>query len=110
MNAQTIRSMMTSFQDNSWSGISKNLTVNQCLAAIKTGTYQSTVTRLRAYLRDKQPERYDQEKRKLPAVTFSATFKEKRNRGSVAIYNQLLVLDVDKIDAQRMGEVKGIFS
>lgn len=109
MNALTIRTMMTSFQDNSWSGISKNLTVGQCLATIKTGTYQTTVTRLRTYLSNKQPDLYDQEKRKLPAVTFSACFKEKRNRGAVATYNQLLVLDVDKIDLRRMEEVKVIF-
>lgn len=109
MNWDNILSLETSFQANSWSGISKQIQVDQSLEMIRNGKYSPLILRLRKYLDKGEKETYDQEKRRLPAVTFSANFKVKRNRDSISHYNQLLVLDIDKLESEQMVYLKGCF-
>ncbi|MCA5005991.1 hypothetical protein IPZ78_12605 [Sphingobacterium sp. WQ 366] len=45
----------------------------------------------------------------MPAVTFSASFNQKRNRSSISVYNQLLVLDFDKLSKELMEDLKSHF-
>ncbi|MGG5902599.1 BT4734/BF3469 family protein [Sphingobacterium daejeonense] len=109
MISKTFSSITTSFQKNSWSNLSDLLTVEECLLRIKTGTYQAQVETLRKYLAEGDTEYYDREKRRLPAVTFSASFNQKRNRSSISVYNQLLVLDFDKLSKELMEDLKSHF-
>ena len=110
MTSQNLLSLSTSFQKNAWSDISDRIQVGQCLERIKNGKYQTHVSRLRDYLNKGDRDTYDEEKLKLPAVTFSASFKSKRNRSSISQYNQLLVLDIDKLTNEHMTSLKGHFS
>lgn len=109
MFSKTLSSIKTSFQKNSWSDLSGFLTIEECLQRIKTGTYQTQIGILRKYLAEGDNEYYDREKRKLPAVTFSASFNKKRNRSSISVYNQLLVLDFDKLTKELMEDLKSHF-
>ncbi|MFD2285805.1 hypothetical protein GJU39_22220 [Pedobacter petrophilus] len=110
MTLEEIRSQPVAFQYNSWSGITRHLTVGQSLDMIKNGTYKKQVDRLRGYLAAGDRDTYDQEKRKLPAVTFAADFTEKRKRQSIAVYNGLCVLDIDKLTAEQLEQVKMQFA
>ncbi|MES2456281.1 MAG: BT4734/BF3469 family protein [Bacteroidota bacterium] len=110
MTTDKLLSLPTSFQANSWSGISDLVQVGRNLDMIKNGTYSTLVGRLREYLDKGDRDTYDQEKRRLPAVTFSASFKQKRNRASISHYNKLLVLDIDKLDTEKMSALKVHFS
>jgi len=110
MTSLTLSTLQTSFQENSWSELSDVLTVKECLELIKNGAYKDQVSVLRKYLLEGNTEYYDREKRRLPAVTFSAVFDQKRNRSSISSYNQLLVLDFDKLDKEVMDSLKSNFS
>lgn len=110
MTSDKMLSLSTSFQANSWSGISNQIQVGKSLEMIRNGTYGARVNRLRSYLDKGDRATYGQEKRRLPAVTFSANFMLKRNRSSVGHYNQLLVLDIDKLSSEQMASIKAHFS
>ena len=110
MTFDKLLSLPTSFQANSWSGISDQVQVGESLEMIRIGTYGSLISRLREYLDKDARDTYDQEKRRLPAVTFSASFRLKRNRSSISQYNQLLVLDIDKIKPEQLVAIKEQFS
>ena len=109
MTSENLLALPISFQENSWSSISNHIQIGQSLEMIRNGTYATLVSRLRGYLDNEDRAMYDQEKRRLPAVTFSADFKIKRNRSSIASYNQLLVLDIDKLSSEEMSSLKSRF-
>lgn len=109
MTSENLLALPISFQENSWSSISNHLQIGQSLEMIRNGTYGPLVSRLRGYLNNENKAMYDQEKRRLPAVTFSADFKIKRNRSSISSYNQLLVLDIDKLSNEEMSSLKSRF-
>ncbi|WP_344851412.1 BT4734/BF3469 family protein [Pedobacter jeongneungensis] len=98
--------MTVSFQENSWSPLSGQFNVGKCLEHIKNGTYRSEVENLRKRLSEGDTDYYDREKKRLPAVTFSASFDNQRNRSSILEYNQLLVLDFDKLTAEAKDMLK----
>lgn len=98
MTSQSLLEQRVAFQENAWSRLSNNLTVGESLKIIKSGVYKSQIDRLRGYLINGNREQYELEKKMLPAVTFSASFDQKRNRSSIADYNSLLVLDIDKLE------------
>lgn len=106
MTSQSLLSMTVSLQENSWSPLSGQLKVGECLELIKNGTYKGQVEMLRKHLSEGNNDNYDREKRRLPAVTFSASFDKQRNRSSISQYNQLLVLDFDKLTATGMATLK----
>ena len=110
MTLEELRSQPVAFQYNSWGGIARHLTVGQSLDMIKNGTYKNQVAKLRSYLAAGDRDTYDQEKRKLPAVTFAADFDGKRNRQSIAKYNGLCVLDIDKLTREQLEQVKTQFT
>lgn len=62
--------------------------------------------RLREYLNKGDRDTYDQEKRRLPAVSFSASFELKGIRSSIHEYNNFLVLDIDKLNREQMTSLK----
>lgn len=109
MTSNQLLSQSTSFQENSWTAISHHFSIKQSLEMIKNGTYKARVNRLRNFLDQGDKATYDQEKRRLPAVTFSADFKIKRNRSSIASYNKILVLDIDKLSPEEMVSLKAKF-
>lgn len=67
----------------------------QMMNAILTGTYKDTIE----YLRTLDTVGYKAQKKLLPAVTWSGTFKTgTRLIESIEVYSGLVVLDIDKLD------------
>lgn len=98
-----------SFQSNSWSKIAGNITVKETLEMIKNGKYLTEINNLRSYLENGDRDSYDQNKKRLPSVTFSATFNLNRNRNSISVYNNLLVLDIDKLSKEMITDLEAKF-
>jgi len=99
-----------SFQENAWSPLGREYTIGEVLNFIKNGNYAADVTRLRTFLNKGNKEAYDSNKRRLPGVTFSATFNEERKRENLNFYNQVVVIDIDKVSPEKLDEIKDILS
>lgn len=98
-----VLAMKVSFQVNTWASVSeKEPTVGDVLKSIKNGEYKKQVEELRSLLKNGEHNKYIEEKKKLPAVTFSATFREQRNKNNLRTYNSLIVLDIDKLTEEEM--------
>jgi len=97
-----------SFQESATSSISKEMSVSQVLNDIKTGKYSFQINKLRELLSNNLFDNYVNEKKKLPAVTFCGTFNGIRKREFIKEYNQILVIDIDKLDEQEFERVKSI--
>lgn len=87
-----------SYQENTWSAIAFDTTIESILNNIKSDKYKTQVENLRQQLEKGNKEYYDNYKKKLPAVTFSATFDVKRTGENLKNYNPIIVIDIDKLD------------
>lgn len=67
------------------------------LQNIKGGRYKAAIDRGRG-LREKDSEAYRKYKTTLPAVTFSGTFKGRRNKKNIDIPTGFLIPDIDHVD------------
>jgi len=106
MTSQQILSANVSFQPTSWGRLGPPLTVGEVLGRIASGSYSLEIAQLRHYLANGQSETYDQQKKRLGAVTFSALFSGRRNRAQVVSYNNLLVLDIDKLSPLQLEQLR----
>lgn len=90
--------LKVSFQENTWTNVSVNEpTIKNILDDIKSDKYKQQVTDLRTNLNKGNTDYYNDNKKRLPAVTFSATFNTNRTRENVKNYNNLIVIDIDKL-------------
>ena len=96
-----------SFQENAWTPPDAEFSIREVLEFIKRGRYASEITRLRTYLKDGDTGKYDSFKKRLPGVTFCATFNQERKRDKLKDYNQLIVIDIDKLSQEDLTIVKG---
>lgn len=87
-----------SYQENTWSEVTFDPTIKSILSDIKSDKHKTQVEILREQLGKGNKEYYDNHKKKLPAVTFSATFERKRTGENLKNYNPIIVIDVDKLD------------
>ncbi|WP_124642889.1 VapE domain-containing protein [Amniculibacterium aquaticum] len=76
------------------------------LADIKTGVYQNAITYLRKSLADDKKEAAERAKKSLPAFTPSATFNGGRKMEFLTNYNALMVLDIDKLEKEKLQQCK----
>ncbi|WP_209389792.1 VapE domain-containing protein [Chryseobacterium sp. RR2-3-20] len=76
------------------------------LSDIKTGVYQNAITYLRKSLADDKKEAAERAKKSLPAFTPSATFKGGRKMEFLTNYNALMVLDIDKLEKEKLQQCK----
>ena len=95
-----------SYQCNAFSSISGEKTIREILNVIKDDRYGRQMNELRGYLESGDKEQYSNGKILLPAVTFCATFSDKRRRSNIKDYNELIVIDIDKLDAAMLKDVK----
>lgn len=91
-----------SYQENTWSNISKEITISETLNIINSELLKGKIIRLRKELESGNKDYYDNHKKSLPAVTFSATFQQNRRKDRLKEYNQILVIDIDKLTAEEM--------
>lgn len=76
------------------------------LSDIKIGVYQNAITYLRKYLADNKKEAAERAKKSLPAFTPSATFNGGRKIEFLTNYNALMVLDIDKLEKEKLQQCK----
>lgn len=91
-----------SYQENTWSEIAFDTTIESILLDIKSHKHKIQVENLRTQLRKGNKDYYDSNKKRLPAVTFSATFKINRSGENLQTYNPLIVIDIDKLDESQL--------
>jgi len=94
-----------SFQENTWADPqSETILIGEILIEIKSPKYAKQIQQLRGYLENEKKDFYDTYKKRLPAVTFSGIFKDRRTVDNCEIYNHIIVLDIDKLDTPQMEE------
>lgn len=98
-----------SYQSNTWSSLSKKLTIHEALLEIQSNKHKQQVSNLRNLLQNGNKEEYTSHKRTLPAVTFCGTFKGERKKSKLAVYNSIIVLDVDKLCENELTITKSCF-
>ena len=76
------------------------------LEDIKSGTYKNAIIYLRKSLADDKKEAAERAKKSLPAFTPSATFKGGRKMEYLTNYNALMVLDIDKLEKEKLQQCK----
>lgn len=96
----------TSFQKNTWKNISQEMSINSVLDVIKSDSLKRLISELREALNNKNEEFYKQNKLKLPAVTFCGTFDSRRTSDNLKKYNNLIVIDIDKLSLKEMNKVQ----
>jgi len=74
-NIHNILNIEVSFQENTWTEITKNISIQQVLNIIKKEEYKNVIGKLRNELQKGNIEYYNSNKKRLPAVTFSGIFK-----------------------------------
>jgi hypothetical protein len=97
-----------SYQKDTWSSLSKELTISQVLQEFKGDIYKSKIEALRNLIKKNDIESYKAEKLKLPAVTFCGTFDSARRKEELKEYNELIVIDIDKLETDEMYRVSAI--
>ncbi|WP_291046785.1 VapE domain-containing protein [Empedobacter sp. UBA1574] len=80
--------------------------IEQIVTEIKEGTYKSQILYLRKSLEQGKMEPYEKAKKSLLAFTPSATFKGGRKLDYLQYYNQIIVLDIDKVEKNKLAEIK----
>lgn len=88
-----------SFYRNATDNEGSEGTIKHILMAIRNGRYKEKVEELRGLLESGDKEKYDDEKRYLPAVTWAGKFEKRANHKIIpSTYTQLVTIDIDKLD------------
>ncbi len=95
-----------SFQKSAFAPLSNELVIKEVLRGIKEERLSNIVLMLRGFLNRGDYEYYGQQKKRLPGVTFSATFHERRRRSDLKKYNGIIVIDIDKLTENQLDEYK----
>ena len=82
--------------------VTENKDILKILEEIKNGTYRNPITYLRKSLAEDKTEAAERAKKSLPAFTPSATFKGGRKMEFLTHYNALVVLDIDKLEKEKL--------
>lgn len=78
--------------------IPKNTTLGEELKAIKEGRVKEIIENCRLVYNQGNKDEYSKLKKKLPAVTYAATFTGKRAKDACNSYNNMLIIDFDGIE------------
>lgn len=110
MDYKDIISKQISWQPNAWSPLEKEVPIAETIKEIKRGKYIGSINSLRNLLGSGDKEKYDINKKRLPAVTFCASFEGKRKKERLKTYNKLIVIDIDKLDSIELERIKQILT
>jgi hypothetical protein len=110
ISVDEILSSIVTYQDHAWSTQLKTITIGKFLNLIKEQRHNNEIIRLRNYLKHNDKKRYDQEKIRLPSVTFSGLFNNKRALESISDYNNICVIDIDNILKEKAKEIFECFN
>ena len=80
----------------------REVSVREVLRTIGDETYARRINELRSLLEIGDNDKYKEQKKFLPAVTFSGIFKEKRAVETCKCYTHLMVFDIDHCPSNKM--------
>lgn len=106
MDILNILQSNTSFQRNTWAGITEEISIADVLNRIKSGKHENDIFRLRELLKAGKSESYGIHKKLLPCVTFCGTFKDARKKEQLKNYNYIIVIDIDKLEEEEFNKVR----
>jgi hypothetical protein len=110
MDMLTLLQKKISYQSKAWGELEKDITIQEALDDIKNGTLALQIKMLRAVLGENRTEDYNILKKKLPGVTFCASFNGARRKENLKLYNDIIVIDMDKLDPKELQRVKEILT
>lgn len=105
-NRQPTTNIMKSTIFKNFNEVTEQKDILKILSDIKTGVYQNAITYLRKSLADDKKEAAERAKKSLPAFTPSATFIGGRKMEFLTNYNALMVLDIDKLEKEKLQQCK----
>ena len=95
---EIFNNIMVSFYDNIKRVKRLDLPINRIFNGIRSCAYGNIVENARNYLNRGDVAEYNKIKENLPAVTFCGTFNSSHKADDCNRYNNLLVIDIDKLD------------
>lgn len=101
---------VVSFQSNTFSPITKELSIEETLNLIKSDHLKEKITILREFYLCNEKDSYNAEKLQLPAVTFCGNFDSERKKDKLINYNNLIVIDIDKLSVEQIVEYESKLS
>ena len=95
---------ITSF-DNMKSSKSTTISLFQEFGNIKRGKYKDVIIKCREAIKQGNKELYSVLKDQLPAVTFCGVFNSGRKAIDITVYNNLMILDIDKLEIESLNNI-----
>lgn len=102
----TLDNIMVSFFKNVKDSKYRDIPIGRVLHGIGIGAYSDIINSARYCLTRNDEKVYKKIKEDLPAVTFCGTFALGHSADECTNYNNILVLDIDKLDDMQMSTVK----
>lgn len=105
---ENLEKKFVSFYKNVKADKYSDLQIGRVLRGIKNGAYYTQIGQARHFLLQNEEEKYKEIKNQLPAITFCGTFAKGHKADECDTYNNLLVIDIDKLSDVEMVEKKEI--
>ena len=102
-----LKDIAVSFYRHMKSPTMELMTVGRVLKGICSDYYEPQVDKIRKLKEAAMTIEADEIKHNLHAVTFCATFKDRRLSSLYQHYNSLMVIDIDKLSNEEMDRTKG---
>lgn len=106
MDKEQLQKIPVSFYRNMKDSLCEPLTVERVLNGIRSNFYESQIKKIRLLREDGRKQEADELKENLHAVTFCATFDKRRKSSFYSGYNNLMVIDIDKLDSSELERVQ----
>ncbi len=104
MEIEDILTLTVSRQDRIWKDITQ-CSLGVIIDEIRGDQHINRTAFLRTLYSSEKKE-YDAQKKHQPGVTFCASFFPDRNTENIQDYNSLMIIDIDKLDDEKLFEVK----
>ena len=101
-----ILNIPVSYFPNKTSQATQSMTLREVLNIIQSNKFEMLISELRRLKQNGNDELASRIKSNLPAVTFCATFEGRRLSNAYSHYNNLLVIDIDKLGMADMDRVE----
>ena len=105
---EVLEESLVSFYLNVKADKHSDMSVGRILRGIKNEAYHECINEARLHLSQKNKDKYNQIKNALPAVTFCGTFARGHKADECMAYNNLLVIDIDKLSVIEMSQIEKI--
>ncbi|TKS57404.1 DUF3987 domain-containing protein [Mesohalobacter halotolerans] len=82
------------------------ITLEEFTDSIKSSEISNQIEHIREVYENGDEDKSQLLKKKLPGVTVSGIFKDRRNADNISEYSQLVILDIDKLDKNQVVSIK----